>query len=120
MEIFNKLKHLLSTALILNVVNPFKDFFICTNACKEGLGKVLIQENYAVAYDSRKLKEHEKIYATYDLELATIILALKIWQHYLIGRKFMLMSDNISLKYLFDQQKYECKIGQVAVLFKII
>ena len=27
-----------------------------------------------------------------------------MWRHYLIGRKFLLMSDNISLKYLFDQQ----------------
>ena len=37
------------------------------------------------------------------LELATIIHALKMWRHYLMGRKFLLKTDNMSLKYLFDQ-----------------
>ena len=57
-----------------------------------------------MAYESRKLKEHEKNYATHDLELVALIHGLKMWRHYLIGRKFTLMSYNISLKYLFDQQ----------------
>ena len=103
MESFNKLKHLLTTSPILKIVDPFKDFIICTDACKEGLGGVLIQENYVVAYEYRKLKELEKNYTTHGLELAAIMNALKMWRHYLIGRKFLLISDNISLKYLFDQ-----------------
>ena len=98
MERFNKLKHMSTIVPILKIVDPFKDFFVCTYACKEGLGGVLIQENYIIAYESKKLKEHEKNYATHDLELAAIIHALKMWRHYLIGRKFLLMSDNISLK----------------------
>ena len=77
MEIFNKLKHLLTTAPILNMADPFKDFVICTDACKEGLGGVLIQKNYVISYESRKLKEHEKNYATHYLELDSIIHALK-------------------------------------------
>jgi len=68
---------------------------VCTDACKEGLGGVLIQENYVVGYESRKLKEHENNYATHDLELASIIHALKMWRLYLIGRRFLLMSNNI-------------------------
>ena len=56
MESFNKLKHLLTTSYILKIVDPFKDFLVCTNVCKEGLGRVLIQENYIVAYGYRKLK----------------------------------------------------------------
>ena len=42
-EKFNNLKHLLTTAPILNIVDPYKDFVVCTNACKEVLGGVLIQ-----------------------------------------------------------------------------
>ena len=79
MEKFNKLKYLLTTSPVLNIVDPFNDFFVCTNSCKEGLGGFLLQENYVVAYESRKLKEHEKNYATHDLELASIIHALKMW-----------------------------------------
>ena len=56
MENFNKLKHLLNTTPVLKIVDPFKDFVLCTNACMEGLGRVLIQENYVVDYESRKQK----------------------------------------------------------------
>ena len=78
-EIFNKLKHLLTTTPILKIAGPFKDFVVCTDACKEGFGWVLIQENYVLEYESKKLKEHEQNYATHDLELASIIHALKMW-----------------------------------------
>ena len=39
----------------------------------------------------------------HDLELAFIIHAVKMWRHYLMGRNFLLKTDNMSLKYLFDQ-----------------
>jgi hypothetical protein len=42
---------------------------------------------------------------THDLELATIVHALKMWRHYLLGRKFVLMTDHYGLRYLFDQPK---------------
>ena len=58
MERFNKLKHLLTTASILNIVDSFKDFVICTDTYNEGLGEVLIHENYVMAYEYRKLKEY--------------------------------------------------------------
>ena len=34
----------------------------------------------------------------------TEVLALKVWRHYLIRKMFLLKTDNIGLKYLFDQQ----------------
>jgi hypothetical protein len=37
------------------------------------------------------------------LELAVVIHALKMWQHYLMGRKFMLLTDNNGVKFLFSQ-----------------
>ena len=63
----------------------------------------MTQEGHVTAYESRKLKIHENNYATYDLELAAIIHALKMWRHHLIGRKFILMTDNKGLKYMLDQ-----------------
>lgn len=44
-------------------------------------------------YESRKLNEHEKNYVTHDLVLASIIHALKMSRYYLLGRRFVLMSD---------------------------
>ena len=62
-----------------------KDFDIYCDASRQGLGCVLMQEGSAIAYVSRQLRPHEENYPTYDLELAAVVHALKIWRHYLIG-----------------------------------
>jgi hypothetical protein len=49
------------------------------------------------------MKEHEKNYATHDLELVAIVHALRKWRHYLMGRRLELRTDHNGLKYLFDQ-----------------
>ena len=97
------MKNLLTSAPVLKVADPEKDFVVCTDACGQGLGGVLMQDNHVICYESRKLKEHEKNYATHDLELAAIVHALKMWRHYLMGRRFELRTDHCGLKYLFDQ-----------------
>ena len=71
-------------------MDPDKNFVVCTDACNEGLGGVITKEGHIIAYESRKLKTHENNYATYDLELAAIIHALKMWRHHLIGKIFLL------------------------------
>jgi hypothetical protein len=96
------LKQLLTSAPILRIADPNEDFVVCTDACKEGLGGVLSQNGFVICYESRKLKEHEMNYAIHDLELATIVHALKKWRHYLMGRRFELRTDHNGLKYLFD------------------
>jgi hypothetical protein len=90
---FQELKYLLTNAPILKIADPEKDFLVCTDACKEGLGGFLMQEGHVVCYESRKLNEHEQHYVTHDLELATIVHALKMWRHYLLGRRFVLMTE---------------------------
>jgi hypothetical protein len=55
------------------------------------------------------LNEDEVNYVTHDLELATIVHALKMWRHYLLGRKFVLMTDLCGLRYLFDQPKLNAR-----------
>ena len=101
---FSELKRLLTSALILRVPDMDKDFKVCTDASKQVLGAVLMQDRGVIAYASRKLKPHEELYATRDLELAVVVLALKIWRHYLVGRSFTLKSDHQSLQYLFTQR----------------
>eukprot|EP00253_Pinus_taeda_P005649 PITA_05649 len=100
---FEQLKHLLTTTPILSIADPNKDYVVCTDTSKEGLGGVLMQEGKVIAYESRKLKEHEQKYSSYDLELAAVIHALKMWRHYLMGRKFLLFTDHHSLTNYFSQ-----------------
>ena len=78
---------------------------IFSNASLNGLGCVLMQEGKVVAYASRQLKPHEKNYPTHDLELATIVFALKISRHYLYGEKCFIYTDHKSLKYLPSQRE---------------
>ena len=100
-ENFQKIKQLLLTTLILRIVDLDGDFIVCTDASKEGLREVLLQNDYAICNESQNLKEHEQNYPTHDLELETIIHTLKMWRHYLMGKKFLLKIENMSLKYLF-------------------
>jgi hypothetical protein len=76
---------LLTTAPILKVPDMDADFLVCTIASKEGLGRVLMEDGRVIAYISRKLRRHEDNYVTHDLELLSIICALKVWRHYLFG-----------------------------------
>jgi hypothetical protein len=99
---FQHLKQLLTSAPILRIADPNEDF-VCTNACNEELGGVLSEEGFSICYESRKLKEHERNYATHDLELAAIVHALRKWRHYLMGKRFELRTYHNGLKYLFDQ-----------------
>jgi hypothetical protein len=108
-EIFQSLKHLLTHAPVLKIVDPENDFLMCTYAYKEGLGGVLMQGGSVVCYESQKLNEHEVNYVTHDLELAAIVHTLKMWRHYLLGRKFVLMTYHYGLRYLFDQPKLNAR-----------
>jgi hypothetical protein len=56
-----------------------------------------------VAYALRQLRKHEVNYPTHDLELAAVVHALKIWRHYLMGKRCELYTDHKSLKYIFTQ-----------------
>jgi len=64
---------------------------VCTDACKEGLGGILMHEGKVICYESRKINEHEKNYVIHDLEMTSIVHALNIWRHFLLGIRFILM-----------------------------
>jgi hypothetical protein len=100
---FQHLKQLLTSSPILRMEDPNEDFIVCTNACKQELGGVLSQNGFVVCYESRKLKEHERNYATHDLELETIVHSLRKWRNYLMVKRFELRTYYNVLKYLFDQ-----------------
>ena len=56
-----------------------KQYTLYSDASGIGLGCVLMQDGKVVAYAFRQLKPHEQNYPTYDLELAAVVFALKIW-----------------------------------------
>ena len=68
-----------------------------------------MQEVGAIAYAYHKLKNHEELYATHELELVVVMLVLKLWRHYLVGRRFTLQMDHQSLQYIFTQRNLNAR-----------
>ncbi|GJW59432.1 retrovirus-related pol polyprotein from transposon 17.6 [Tanacetum coccineum] len=75
---FQLIKQKLCSALILDLPKGSEDFVVYCDASHKGLGAVLMQREKVIAYASRQLKIHEKNYTTHDLELGSIVFALKI------------------------------------------
>jgi hypothetical protein len=100
---FQKLKKRLTPALILVMPDMEKSFSIYCDASCQGVGCVLMQDGHVVSYASRQLRKHEVNYLTHDLELATVVHALKIWRHYLMGKRCELYMDHKNLKYIFTR-----------------
>ncbi|GKE83076.1 putative reverse transcriptase domain-containing protein [Tanacetum coccineum] len=82
-----------------------KDFLVYCDASHKGLGAVLMQREKMIAYASRQLKVHEKNYTTNDLELRSVVFALKIWRHYLYGTRCTVFTDHKSLQHILDQKE---------------
>nr|GEX07005.1 putative reverse transcriptase domain-containing protein [Tanacetum cinerariifolium] len=101
-----------------------EDFVVYCDALHKGLGAILMQREKVIAYSSRQLKIYEKNYTTHDLELGSVVFALKIWRHYLYRTKCTVFTDHKSLQHILDQKElnmrqrrwleflsdYECEI----------
>ena len=105
MKAFEVLKKACMTAPILAFTDYTKPFLLETNASKEGLGTVLLQNQadgqyHPIAYGSRALTSHKKNYHLTKLEF----LALKwaVTEHcreYLLYQSFVVQMDNNLLMY---------------------
>ncbi|GJS48483.1 putative reverse transcriptase domain-containing protein [Tanacetum coccineum] len=102
---FQLIKQKLCSAPILALPEGSKDFVAYCDASHKGLGAVLMQREKVIAYASQKLKVHEKNYTTHDLELGSVIFALKIWRHYLYGTRCTVFTDHKSLQHILDQKE---------------
>ena len=98
------MKDRLTSAPVLALPNGKDGFVVYSDASRQGLGCVLMQNDRVIAYASRQLKKHEENYLTHDLELAVVVFALKFWRHYLFGVPYRIFTDHKSLQYIFTQK----------------
>jgi len=54
-ESFEKLKHLLTTALVLKIANPEEELIVCIDACKEGVDGILMHNDKVISYQCCKI-----------------------------------------------------------------
>lgn len=77
-ESFSGLKDMLTSAPVLVLPEVDEPYVVYTDASIIGHGCVLMQKGKVIAYASRQLRKHDGNYPTHDLEMATVIFALKI------------------------------------------
>nr|GEX52969.1 hypothetical protein [Tanacetum cinerariifolium] len=89
---------------ILALPKGSEDFVVYCDASHKGLGAVLMQREKVIDYALRQLKIHKKNYTTHDLELGSLVFALKFWRHHLYGTKCTVFTDQKSLQHILDQK----------------
>src|SRR5580765_2349779 len=114
-EAFEKLKSLLSSSPILSFPKEEDEFILDTDASNIGIGAVLSQKQdgseKVIAYFSRVLSKSERNYCVTRRELLSIVDSIKFFRRYLLGRKFLIRTDHISLRWLMSFRDLE---GQLA------
>lgn len=100
---FENLKKAMTTMPVLRLPDFDRPFCIETDVSDLGIGAVLLQDNHPIAYFSKKLGPRRRVASTYDKELYAIVEAVQKWRQYLLGREFVIRSDQKSLKELLQQ-----------------
>ncbi|GJX61725.1 putative mitochondrial protein [Tanacetum coccineum] len=98
------LKPTMMSAPILALPDFGKEFIVKTDASRVGIGAVLIQGGYSIAYLIKTLSTKHQLMSTYEKEFLATILALERWRGYLMDRHFKIKTNHFSLKYLLDQR----------------
>ncbi|CAI7741297.1 unnamed protein product [Closterium sp. NIES-54] len=106
-QAMEQLKTALTSAPVVILPYPEKDYEIEADASDQAVGAVLMQDQgkglQPIAYLSKKLHGAELNYPIHDKEALAIITAVKTWGRYLEGRKTTVYTDHCSLKYLKTQ-----------------
>lgn len=101
---FDQLKEAINRIPVLEVPDYFEKFFVVeADASKKGSGAVLMQEDRPVAYMSPKLLERAQNKSLYE-ELMAVVMVVQKWMHYLLGRHFVVYTDQNSLKFLVEHR----------------
>lgn len=107
---FRDLKQaLVSEPLFVHAPHPSARFIVETDASAFATGAVIYQMPtpgtvQVVAYSSHKLQAAERGYPPHEQEMLAVVLALRQWRHYLLGREFDLHTDNSAVSHFLTQQ----------------
>jgi len=88
---------------VLMLPNFQEDFIIETDASGKGMWAILMLNNHPICYFSKKKFPKLLSASTYARELHVITATVQKWRTYLPGRKFIIHTDQQSLRELMRQ-----------------
>ncbi|KAI3767690.1 hypothetical protein L2E82_18026 [Cichorium intybus] len=102
---FEQLRDGLCKAPVLALPQGGEDLVLYSDASLSGLGCVLMQRGRVIAYASRQLKPHEKVYPVHDLELAAIIFCFEDKELNMRQRRWMDLLKDYDCEILYHPGK---------------
>ena len=103
-ESLDNLKNSLKNAMLVNI-DPDLPFDVETDAGDFCIAATLNQKGRPVAFFSRTLNQSEMKYHAVEKEATSIIEAVRQWRHFLLGKKFKIITDQKSISYMYDNSR---------------
>lgn len=105
---FQELKNAIVKSCVHAIDNNVP-FTVETDASEHSIAATISQAGRPVAFYSRTLNRSEQNHSAIEKEAYAIVESLKKWRHYLIGKPFLLVTDQRSVSFMFDA-KHTSKI----------
>lgn len=101
---FSILKQAMCSTPVLALPDFTKTFIVETDACKSGVGAELMQEGRPIAFFSKAISQRDLGLSTYEKELLAVVMSVQKWRGYLLGKQFIIRTDQQALKHLLTQK----------------
>ena len=119
---FDDMKQCLLSKPILRYPDNSKKFYVTTDGSRTGIGYILTQfddnnREYIIACGGRGLTKAESNYSVTELELLSLVTAIREYHVYLASKKFTILTDHEALKYLQNMKNFTTgRLGRWSLL----
>ena len=103
LQSFNDLKSEISSASLYQIDDD-APFTVETDASENAIAAVLTQDKRPVAFFARSLSGPQRLHSSVEKEASAIVEALKYWRHFLLGKRFTVITDQKSVSYIFGNE----------------
>eukprot|EP00253_Pinus_taeda_P004467 PITA_04467 len=106
-QTFDRLKEVMSSCPVLALPDFMQPFVLECDVSGEGIDAVLMRGGHPIAFKSRKLLPHKRLYSIYDKEMLATMHALAKFRQYLVGNRFRVRTDHNNLKFFLEQKQLQ-------------